>query len=73
MKFTIELEDENPLYEFMDNMFVSMLNRELKSTQEFLDNDGWKHPDDVKAWKKNLKALKVLIKYYGGDNGADSN
>ncbi len=73
MKFTIELEDENPLYELMDSIFVSMLNRELKSTQEFLDNDGWKHPDDVKVWKKNIKALKVLIKYYGGDNGADSN
>ena len=66
MKFTIELEDENPLYEFMDNMFVSMLNRELKNTQEFLDNDGWMHPDDVKTWKKNVKALKVLLKYYGG-------
>ena len=66
MKFTIELEDENPLYEFMDNMFVSMLNRELKNTQEFLDNDGWMHPDDVKTWKKNVKALKVLVEYYGG-------
>jgi hypothetical protein len=69
MKFTIELEDENPLYELIDSMFVSMLKRELINTQEFLDNDGWKHPDDVKAWKKNLKALKVLVKYYGGSNG----
>ena len=66
MKFTIELEDENPLYELMDNMFASMLARELKDTQEFLDNDGWKHPDDVKTWKKNVKALKVLVEYYGG-------
>lgn len=66
MKFTIELEDENPLYELMDSMFASMLVRELKNTQEFLDNDGWKHPDDVKTWKKNVKALKVLVEYYGG-------
>jgi hypothetical protein len=69
MKFTIELEDENPLYELMDSMFVSMLKRELKNTQEFLDYDGWKHPNDVKAWKKNVKALKVLAEYYGGSNG----
>jgi hypothetical protein len=66
MKFTIELEDENPLYELMDSMFASMLVRELKNTQEFLDNDGWKHPDDVETWKKNVKALKVLVEYYGG-------
>ena len=68
MKFTIELEDENPLYELIDSMFVSMLKRELINTQEFLDNDGWKHPDDVKAWKKKVKALKVLVEYYGGSN-----
>jgi hypothetical protein len=73
VKFNIQIEDEDVLCDLIDDMFVSLLNRELKSTQEFLDNDGWKHPDDVKVWKKNIKALKVLIKYYGGDNGADSN
>ena len=72
MKFNIQIEDESVLYEVLDDLFIGMLNRELKSTQEFLNNDGWKHPDDVKDWKKNIKALKVLIKYYGGDNGADS-
>lgn len=73
MKFTIELEDENPLYELIDSMFVSMLVRELKSTQEFLDYEGRKHPDDVKTWKKNIKALKILIEYYGGNDGFKSN
>jgi len=73
VKFNIQIEDEDVLCDLIDDMFVSLLNRELKSTQEFLDNDGWKHPDDVKVWEKNIKALKVLIKYYGGDNGADSN
>lgn len=67
MKFTIELEDENPLYELMDSMFVSMLERELKSTKEFLNYDGWKHPDDVKTWKKQVKALKYLLTIYGGN------
>lgn len=73
MKFTIELEDENPLYELMDSMFVSMLERELKSTQEFLNYDGWKHPDDVKTWKKQVKALKYLLTIYGGNYGFENN
>jgi hypothetical protein len=66
MKFNIQIEDEDVLLNLMDDIFLSMLNRELKDTQEFLDNDGWKHPDDVKTWKKNVKALKVLVEYYGG-------
>jgi hypothetical protein len=66
MKFNIQIEDEDVLLDLMDDIFLSMLNRELKDTQEFLDNDGWKHPDDVKTWKKNVKALKVLVEYYGG-------
>jgi hypothetical protein len=41
--------------------------------QESLDFDGLKHPDDVKEWKKNIKALKVLIKYYGDNYGINSN
>jgi hypothetical protein len=66
MKFNIQIEDEDVLLDLMDDIFLSMLNRELKDTQEFLDNDGWKHPNDVKTWKKNVKALKVLVDYYGG-------
>jgi hypothetical protein len=66
MKFNIQIEDNDVLLDLMDDIFLSMLNRELKDTQEFLDNDGWKHPDDVKTWKKNVKALKVLVEYYGG-------
>lgn len=72
MKFTIELEDTYPLYEIMDNMFLGMLVRELKNTQDFL-NDQSQHPDDINTWNENIKALKVLIKYYGGNNGIDSN
>jgi len=66
MKFNIQIEDDDVLLDLMDDIFLSMLNRELKDTQEFLDNDAWKHPDDVKTWKKNVKALKVLLDYYGG-------
>jgi hypothetical protein len=73
MKFNIQLEDESVLYEVLDDLFIGMLKRELRSMQESLDFDGWKHPDDVKEWKKNIKALKVLIKYYGDNYGINSN
>jgi hypothetical protein len=73
MKFNIQLEDESVLYEVLDNLFIGMLNRELRSMKESLDFDGLKHPDDVKEWKKNIKALKVLIEYYGDNYGINSN
>jgi hypothetical protein len=73
MKFNIQLDDESVLYEVLDDLFIGMLKRELRSMQESLDFDGWKHPDDVKEWKKNIKALKVLIKYYGDNYGINSN
>jgi hypothetical protein len=73
MKFNIQLEDESLLYEVLDDLFIGMLNRELRSMKESLDFDGWKHPDDVKEWKKNIKALKVLIEYYGDNYEINSN
>jgi hypothetical protein len=73
MKFNIQIDDESVLYEVLDDLFIGMLKRELRSMQESLDFDGLKHSDDVKEWKKNVKALKILIEYYGGNYGADSN
>lgn len=73
MKFNIQIEDEDVLCDLIDDIFISLLNRELKSTQEFLDYDGWKHPDDVKTWKKQVKALKYLLIIYGGNDGFESN
>ena len=67
MKFNIQIEDDSVLYEVLDDLFIGMLERELESTQGSLNFDFPKHPDDVKTWKKNIKALKVLIKYYGGN------
>jgi hypothetical protein len=72
MKFNIQLEDESVLYEVLDDLFIGMLNRELRSMRESLDFDGLKHPDDVKEWKKNIKALKVLVEYYGDNYGTNS-
>jgi hypothetical protein len=69
VKFNIQIEDESVLYEVLDDLFIGMLKRELRSMQESLDLDEWMHPDDVKEWKKNIKALKVLIEYYGDNYG----
>jgi hypothetical protein len=69
MKFNIQIDDESVLYEVLDDLFIGMLKRELRSMQESLDFDGLKHLDDVKEWKKNIKALKVLIEYYGDNYG----
>lgn len=66
MKISLEFEDNNAMYEVMDSLFLGMLKRELESTESFLQGDGWKHPDDVKTWKKQVKALKYLIVLYGG-------
>ena len=66
MKISFEFDDNDAIYEVMDAAFLGMLKRELKSTLEFLNGDGWKHPEDVKTWKKQVKALKYLITIYGG-------
>lgn len=68
MKVSFEFEDENPIYELMDMTFLAYMKRELANTEYFLTNDGYKHPDDIKQWKKNVKAFNVLIRYYGGPN-----
>lgn len=65
MKISFEFDDDNAVYEVIDSVFVSLLKRELNSNQWFLDNDGWKHPDDVKRWKKNIKCIKYLLEDYG--------
>lgn len=73
MKINFEFDDDNAVFEILDAAFVAMLKRELKSTYEFLENDGWKHPDDVVQWEKNVAALNVLIRYYGGERDEQTN
>lgn len=72
MKFNIQIEDKDVLCDLIDDIFISLLVRELKNTQDFL-NDQSQHPDDINTWNENIKALKVLIEYYGGNDGIDSN
>jgi hypothetical protein len=65
MKFTIELDDNELMYNVLDGVFVALLRNELKNSEEFLQSVQ-QHPDDVKQYKKNIKACKVLLDYYGG-------
>lgn len=67
MKIEFSFEDNQMLYDVLDGMFVSLLKHELKSSEEFIRDNPW-HPDDVKQYKKNIKACKVLLEYYGGLN-----
>jgi hypothetical protein len=65
MKFNIELDDNELMYNLLDGVFVALLRNELKNSEEFLQSVQ-QHPDDVKQYKKNIKACKVLLEYYGG-------
>ena len=65
MKFNIELDDNELMYNVLDGVFVALLRNELKNSEEFL-KPVQQHPDDVKQYKKNIKACKVLLDYYGG-------
>jgi hypothetical protein len=65
MKFNIELDDNELMYNVLDGVFVALLRNELKNSEEFLQSVQ-QHPDDVKQYKKNIKACKVLVDYYGG-------
>ena len=68
MKISFEFDDNDAVFEIIDAAFVGMLKRELQSTIDILNNDGYKHPDDVAAMQKNVSALNVLIEYYGVPN-----
>ena len=65
MKFQIDLDDNELMYNVLDGVFVTLLRNELKSSEKYLKTVQ-QHPDDVKQYKKNIKACKVLLDYYGG-------
>jgi hypothetical protein len=65
MKFEFSIDDNELMYNVLDGVFVALLRNELKNSEEFLQSVQ-QHPDDVKQYKKNIKACKVLLDYYGG-------
>lgn len=64
MKLVFDTDDNELVLDLMANIFVGLLRQELKDSQEALPK--FKHPDDVKMYKRNIKACKQLLDYYGG-------
>ncbi len=66
MKIEFDVDDNSMLLDIMGGVFVALLQQELKNSKEALPK--FKHPDDVKMYKRNIKACKVLLDYYGGEH-----
>lgn len=62
MKIAIEIDDNNIIADMLDTMVLSHLQN---CRQNIVD---WQstYQDDIKHNKKVLKALNVIIEYYGG-------
>lgn len=64
MKLEFDTDDNELVLDLMASIFIGLLKRELKDSQEALPK--FKHPGDIKMYKRNIKACKVLLDYYGG-------
>lgn len=64
MKLEFDVDDNNMLLDIMGGIFIALLQKELKNSEECLDT--FTHPDDIKMYKRNIKACKQLLDYYGG-------
>ena len=62
MKVTFELDNNDVISEALDAVVLS----QLKNSRETIILINSVHPDDIKQDKKLLKALNLLIEYYGG-------
>ena len=64
MKIEFDVDDNSIMLDIMGGVFIALLRQELKSSKEALPQ--FKHPEDVKMYKANIKACKQLLDYYGG-------
>jgi hypothetical protein len=60
----IELADEI-VYLIKDSFMIELLKDDISDILSVEHT----HPDDVKEYKKLIKAYKRILKYYGVDNG----
>lgn len=58
MKIEFELDCE-----IKDSIFIQLLQEELKASRDY---NKFTHPEDLKIFKRNIKACKQLLDYYGG-------
>jgi hypothetical protein len=64
IEFDMDGVNQEMLYDIVDSVFVGMLKRQLKESQEFLISEHYRHPTDIEVAKDNIKACKVLLDYY---------
>jgi len=64
MKIAIEIDDDNVISDALDSIVLS----HLKNSKQIIRLNKSVHPDDIKQDKNIIKALDVLIEYYGGYN-----
>jgi hypothetical protein len=64
MKIEFDVDDNSIMLDIMGGVFIALLRQELKSSKEALPQ--FKHPEDVKMYKANIKACKQLLDNYGG-------
>jgi hypothetical protein len=72
MKIAIEIDDNNIIADVLDAMVLSHLKTCKQNIIEWQSPDTleWqaRNKEDIKYDKKLIKALNVLIEYYGGYN-----
>ena len=64
MKIAIEIDDSNVIADMLDTMVLS----HLKTCKQNIIEWQAANEEDIKHDKKVVKALNVLIEYYGGCN-----
>ena len=64
MKIAIEIDDNNVIADMLDTMVLS----HLKTCKQNIIEWQATNEEDIKHDKKVVKALNVLIEYYGGYN-----
>jgi len=67
MKIDFDIDYNAFLLDIKASLFVALLKMELKDSKEALPE--FKHPDDIKMYKANIKACKQLLDYYGVQDG----
>lgn len=64
MKISFEIDANNAMWDILDGLAVVLL-KEIKKDAESTMSYPNCHPDDYKASKKRIKAVNMLLDYYG--------
>ena len=65
MNIQFNIDDDNAVWEVLDQFFVAMLKQQIKNdTEDYTPDNKWMHADDIKEAKKRIKACKTILQYY---------